>query len=123
MPARIAYFISPHGFGHAARAAAVMAALRQRDPAIHFDVFTTVPAWFFDQSVRGGFTHYAVLTDIGLAQKDSLREDLTETVRRLAAFIPFDPALVARLAGQVRQQDCRLVLCDIAPLGLAVAQA
>ena len=32
-PMRVAYFITPHGFGHAARAAAIMVALQELDPA------------------------------------------------------------------------------------------
>ena len=43
----IAFFVTHHGFGHAARASAVMAALRQRDSAINFEIYTTVPQWFF----------------------------------------------------------------------------
>ena len=48
---RIAYFVTPHGFGHAARAAAVMVALQEIDPAIQFDIFTQVPRWFFQDSL------------------------------------------------------------------------
>jgi len=35
---RIAFFISPHGFGHAARAASVMEALVEINSAYHFDI-------------------------------------------------------------------------------------
>ncbi len=52
---RIAYFISPHGFGHAARAAAVMEATYEMDPAIRFEIFTQVPRWFFHDSLSGNF--------------------------------------------------------------------
>jgi len=37
---RIACFISPHGYGHAARAAAVMEALHLLDPGKEFEIFT-----------------------------------------------------------------------------------
>jgi hypothetical protein len=39
--------------------------------------------------------------------------------------LPFDQALVERLAAQLNQLQpaCRLVICDIAPLGIAVAHA
>jgi hypothetical protein len=47
---RIAYFVSPHGFGHAARAAAVMEALSEIDTGVQFEIFTTVPFWFFRDS-------------------------------------------------------------------------
>ena len=48
---RIAVFISPHGYGHASRAAAVMAALADLDAAVEFEIFTTVPPWFFRDSL------------------------------------------------------------------------
>jgi len=37
---RIAYFISSHGFGHAARAAAVMETLSESNPGVRFEIFT-----------------------------------------------------------------------------------
>jgi UDP:flavonoid glycosyltransferase YjiC (YdhE family) len=123
LPLTLAYFISPHGYGHAARASAVMTALRRQNPTAHFEIFTRVPRWFFEDSLAGPFGYHETLTDIGLAQRDSLREDLPETIRRLAAFLPFNPSQVEALAGQVNRLNCRLVLCDISPLGLAVAKA
>ena len=62
----IAYFVSPHGFGHAARAAAVMSALRRRRPDLELHVFTTVPRWFFDDSLGAvPFSYYPLATDVG----------------------------------------------------------
>jgi len=119
---RIAYFVSPHGFGHAARSTAVMAALQRRMPGVAFELFTRVPEWFFADSHLEGLTYHDCLTDIGLVQTSPLHEDLDETVRRLAEFLPFNSARLDALAGCVAQQDCELVLCDISPLGIAVAQ-
>jgi hypothetical protein len=120
---RLAYFISAHGYGHASRAAAVMAALRQLEPALHFEIFSQIPAVFFKESLDDGFTYHRLLTDIGVVQKNSLAEDLPETVRRLDRFLPFDPELVQRLARRLTNLACRSILCDIAPLGIAVARA
>ncbi len=119
----IACFVSPHGFGHAARAAAVMSALQAKSPGLHFDIFTTVPRWFFQDSLTGPFTYHSALTDIGLVQKSSLEEEIPATIRRLREFMPFGTDLVAGLASRVSRLGCRLILCDIAPLGIAVAQA
>lgn len=121
-PVRIAFFISPHGYGHAARAAAVMEAIHHLDPAVSFEIYTRVPNWFFTDSLAGTFTYHPLLTDIGLAQKSSLAEDLPETIRQLDRFLPFEQAQIERLAQQVTNAHCRLVVCDIAPMGLAVAQ-
>jgi hypothetical protein len=119
----VACFISPHGYGHAARAAAVMEALRALDPAFQFEIYTQVPEWFFQNSLSGSFRYHALLTDVGLAQKNSLVEDLPATLTRLGQLFPFDRAAIQALAEQVVAQGCRLVLCDIAPMGIAVAQA
>jgi hypothetical protein len=119
---RIAYFVSPHGFGHASRASAVMAAIHQLRPTIHFEIFTRVPHWFFQDSLPGSFGYHPLLTDIGLAQKTSLVEDLPETLRQLDRFLPFDAAQIREIAGQVKQLGCQLLVCDIAPMGIAVAR-
>lgn len=117
----IAWFITPHGFGHAARSAAAMLALEKR-LTVHFHIYTQVPEWFFRESLIQNFTYHNCLTDIGLAQHTSLDEDLPETLRRLEKFYPFNPTVVSDLADNVKSHGCRLVICDIAPLGIAVAQ-
>ncbi|RMF03102.1 MAG: hypothetical protein D6768_06705 [Chloroflexi bacterium] len=120
---KIACFVTPHGYGHAARAAAVMSALHELTPDVQFEIFTRVPDWFFAESVAAPFNYHPVLTDLGLVQRNSLREDIPATLRALADFLPFDPALVEQLAGQLTKSGCGLVLCDISPLGIAVARA
>jgi hypothetical protein len=119
---RIAYFITPHGYGHAARASAVMAALHELDPSSRFEIFTQVPRWFFEQSLAEDFGYHPLLTDIGLVQKTPLLEDLPKTVRRLEALLPFDASLIRDLADLAHRLECQLVICDIAPMGIAVAR-
>ena len=130
---RLAYFVTPHGFGHAARACAVIEALglgsiepvgtiEPRLP-LAVELFTTVPEWFFAASLRVPFGYHAVRTDVGLAQRDAMDEDLTATVRELDAFLPWPAKLVDGLAATVRERGCEAVLCDVAPLGIAVAHA
>jgi len=121
-PQSIAWFITPHGFGHAARATAVMLAL-QKLGQFNFHIFTQSPAWFFHESHLTDFTYHTCLTDIGLVQKTSLDEDLPGSLHRLESFYPLDPSVVVNLAEQVKRLECRLIVCDIAPLGIAVAQA
>lgn len=119
----LAYFISPHGFGHAARAAAVMNALAAREPRLHFHLFTRVPRWFFAESLRASFTYHACLTDIGLAQENALKENLPQTLRHLKEFLPFEQSLISNLSNRIARLKCRAVFCDIAPLGIVVARA
>ncbi|MFZ0242296.1 MAG: hypothetical protein WAL90_11685 [Desulfobacterales bacterium] len=119
---RIACFISPHGFGHAARAAATMEAAGRRLAPCRFEIFTTVPAWFFEDSLSVPFRWHPVASDIGLVQKNAFSEDIAHTLTLLNAFLPFSPAVVDDLAQKIRRMACHLILCDIAPLGIAVSR-
>ena len=119
----IAYFISPHGFGHAARACAVMASLVNIDPSIHLHIFTTVPKWFFVDSLSTNLEYHPLLTDIGLVQTSPFVADIPETERQLNQLLPYDPKVVYSAAQTLLEKGCRLVICDIAPLGIAVAEA
>lgn len=121
-PVTIACFISPHGFGHAARASAVLQALLARFPALTIDLFTQVPPWFFELTLTGHFNYHSLLTDIGMAQKNSLTEDAAETARRLDEFLPFTADRLQPVVAQLQALDCRLALCDISPLGIAAAR-
>jgi hypothetical protein len=123
IPTTIAYFITPHGFGHASRAAAVMAALSELIPGLRFELFTTCPQWIFKESLETDFGYHPTRSDIGLVQTSPLSEDLAATCRQLDQTLPFDQTLVDDLAETIRKMNCRLVICDIAPLGIVAAGA
>jgi len=118
----IAYFVSAHGFGHATRAAAVMAAVHALDPNICFDIFTAAPEFVLQDSLSGPFVTHHAITDVGLAQRTALVEDPAATLARLDDFLPFDAFLLRSWADWLGRLSCELVICDIAPLGLAVAE-
>ena len=123
MPVKsVAYFISSHGFGHAARAAAVMQAIAEYDPSVQFEIFTAVPSWFFQDSLSTPFNYHHLLTDFGLAQKTPFESDLGDTLRNLDAFYPIAQTRLADISKTIRQLECRLIICDIAPMGLLVAE-
>jgi len=118
---QIAYFVSPHGFGHAARASAVISALQDRMPELAVDLFSRTPPWFFKDSLRGPYAYQELLTDIGLVQENPMVEDLDATIEKLDDFLRFDAELIDRLAQKLKLDGCRLIVCDISPLGIAVA--
>lgn len=119
----IAYFVSAHGLGHAARAAAVMQALHDLRPDLGCEIFTAAPSWFFQESLTGPWRCHHLAADVGLVQIDSLHEDWPASLAALDALYPLDAGLVQALAQQIQALGCELVLCDIAPLGIAVAVA
>lgn len=117
----IAAFVSPHGFGHAARSSAVLAAAHRRGGA-HAHLFTTAPRWFFEESLTD-FTYHEAIVDVGFRQKSALVFDGSATVASLRRLVPYDEETIDRLAAQVVEAGCSVVLCDIAPMGVAVAEA
>ena len=115
---QIACFITPHGFGHATRMTAVLEALQRKIPNLHPQLFSTVPESLFAETLNT-FNYHPLACDIGLIQKNGLHADLPATITRLQEFLPFENSLLNSLAEKI--QGCSLVLCDIAPLGIAVA--
>jgi len=119
---RIGCFISPHGFGHAARTAGVLEAIHQLKPNCCFEIFSSIPSWFFQESLTVSYTYHSIDTDVGLVQKSPFQVDLEQTIKSLNKFLPFDPSLVDNLSHLIAWQQCDLIICDIAPLGIAVAR-
>lgn len=118
---RIAYFISPHGFGHASRACSIMIELTKIYPEIRFEIFTKVPKWFFQDSLVANFGYHPFLTDVGLVQESPLKENLDETIKALSGFFPFRKSIIKNLSEKVKKLKCKIIICDISPLGIAVA--
>lgn len=116
----LAAFVSPHGFGHAARTSAILAAAHRRSGA-RVQLFTSAPRWFFEESIAGIFDYHFVESDVGFRQKSALHVDLPATIEALGSHLPFDEALVDRLTERVTEAKCHAVLCDISALGIAVA--
>ncbi|MDH4317250.1 MAG: hypothetical protein OEV64_02565 [Desulfobulbaceae bacterium] len=112
--------ITPHGFGHAARACAVMEALALLIP-IRLTIITMVPIWFFKESLLFDFIYLPFNADIGLSQKSSLEIDFPATLQALKSFYPPTESNLTKLRKHIRGSD--LVLCDISPLGLIAAKA
>ena len=121
-PLSIAYVISPHGFGHAARASAVMAAVHKQKPSVRFEIFTTIPELFFEESISGPFHCHSFFTDIGLVQKSAFEEDIRKTAEELDRFLPFSRSIVGNLSSTLVRLNCSLVVCDIAAMGIAAAK-
>ena len=119
--ARVAYFVSPHGFGHAARACAVVAEMVHLRPGVRFDLFTEVPEWFFADSLPECYVYHRLSSDVGMVQLSPFLEDLDATVDRLDLSPLADSSTVEAIARDLRTHDFGLVVCDIAPLGLAAA--
>jgi hypothetical protein len=118
----VAFFVTPHGFGHAARACAVIGALARHRPGLRFHIFTTVPRWFFSESLPDCFEYHPCASDVGLVQVSPLEEDLEATLEALDRAPWRDPETVATLTRRLVDLGCSLVIADISPLGLRLAR-
>ena len=119
----VAAFISPHGFGHAARCVATLQALRAIRPSARFEIFTGVPRWFFEDSLEPPFGYHEVVVDVGMVQKTALKENTDATVTALDRFLPFQDDNLEALARALDTLGTKAVVADISPLGLAAAEA
>ena len=120
----LACFISDHGFGHASRALAVLAELREHRSDLHFRIFSSVPYWFLAENLDPQiFDQHEIVVDVGLAQTDPFQHDLGATLNRLDEFLPFREITLNPIVEILRQTGCTAALCDISPLGIAAAKA
>ncbi len=117
---KVAYFITPHGFGHASRACAVMNAVNKTLPNVAFEIFTEVPIELFQESLGSFFSYNSLLTDIGLVQKSPFEEDIPQTIEKLNNFLPFSDSLIENVSQKIK--DCNLVICDVCAMGIVVAK-
>jgi len=112
---RVALVCSAHGLGHVARQLALGSALVERGAAV--TVVTAAPPGL----VRAGLPGARVLpwtVDVGIAQRDSVTEDIAETRRRLASVA--SEAAIDRLSKALQGFD--RVVVDTAPTALEAAR-
>lgn len=123
-PPVLACFITSHGFGHATRTLAVLDALRHLLPEVRYHLFARLPRSFLTENLPAeSFELHETDTDVGLVQNTPFRHDLSATLARLDAFLPFASETLAPLAHRLRESGCDAVLCDVSPLGIAAARA
>lgn len=119
----LAFYISGHGFGHAARSTQLIAEIRRREPSLRVVVRTDAPAWFLRTSLDADVRVVPGPTDTGVVQPDSLTIDEVATAARAAAFYREFDTHVASEAAFLRQEHATLVVADIPPVAFASAAA
>ena len=116
----LGFFVTSHGFGHAARVCAIIEKLSE-NPHYKFFIFTQVPKWFFENSLRIQFDYHSIKTDVGLIQTDPFFEDMHLTIDELDRFFPFRPELIKNTEKLIRQLEIDLIISDISPLGIYIS--
>ena len=117
----LVFYISGHGFGHAARDLEVINAILQRRPDARIVVRSSVPQWFLEASAIGPIEIQRAETDPGAVQIDSLHLDEDQTARRAAGFYRDFDRRVRHEAAALRGLGATVVVGDIPPLAFAAA--
>lgn len=113
----IAFYISGHGFGHAARQGAIIRELAAQK--IKVFVRTPTPQKFFNFA---GVDYVSNRYDIGLIQPDSLTVDVPATFAWYKNFLKEQPELIAQEVAFIRENKVRLIVSDMPPIAFEIAQ-
>jgi hypothetical protein len=115
----IAWFVSPHGLGHATRTARILEELSADVPV---RVVSRLPDWFWTEQIPSRCVRVDGVFDAGCVQKSTWEIDEAASVAAATAVWKESDALSDRLARELVEWGTRLVVCDIAPLPLIAAR-
>ena len=118
---RLAYYITPHGFGHAIRSLEVANQLLLRAPELEIIIVSTIPEFLLNQNLQRSLSVRARQLDIGLVQQDSLRFDLSATLKGLHLLHAHRTHLVSEETNFLETSGIQAVICDIPFLPFAAA--
>ena len=115
------FYISAHGFGHAARDVELIRTLLPRRSDLRIVVRTAARRSLFDPVVGDRVAVEAIEADTGLTQIDSLRIDAEASARDAARFYATFDARADREAAALQTSRADLVVGDIPPLAFEAA--
>ena len=116
--------ITNHGFGHATRAASVVATVQQLRPDIDIVLATTAPQWLLRSYIQPDrVTYRSVAFDIGVLQSDSMTMDKVATLEKLKWIRAHQDEVLASEIEFIQTTGVDLILGDIPPLVTQLAKA
>jgi len=113
--------MTPHGYGHVAMTAPVIAELRRRRPDLRLTVQTTLPEDWLRSRIDPPFTLCSDTPDFGARMVDALQVDMARTLADYTALHGDLAAEVSRQAERLRGLQPDLVLSNISYVALAAA--
>ncbi len=115
--------LSPHGFGHAAMTAPVIAQLRRRLPSLRLTIQTgpSVPRDFLESRYGTDFILVHEIPDFGLSMLSATKIDEAASAKRYQSLHAHWPLVVAAEAERLRQAAPDLVLANVPYVTMAAA--
>jgi len=121
--ADLVFYVSGHGFGHATRSAALIAALRRMSPdPLRIHVRSKAPRWIFEER-DPHVTCSTAAIDPGMIQRGALDIDLEATIQAHEQFTRTWETRLDQEAELLRRMAPRVVVSDIPPLAIGAAAA
>jgi hypothetical protein len=120
-PITIAYYATPHGFGHAVRAIEVIRHLFLADPSIRVILVSDFPDYLVEECLGRPIPFRRRRLDVGLVQKDSLRFDLDATLLELMKLRRDSEALVREEMRFFQTQGVHAIVSDVSYIPFAAA--
>ncbi len=109
----IAYYITPHGFGHAVRSLEIVRCLLNLKPNIEVLLITDIPASLVEENTGRELKMRKTRLDIGLYQYDSIRFDLGKTLSALLDLKSQSGRIIREESAFLKEQRIDAVICDI----------
>ena len=117
----VAYYISGHGYGHAVRSSAIIAACARQNPFLFFHIRTTAPKWLFQLSLHSNYLYHAVENDVGTVNPTFDRVDIPATLAALDSFFEKEEYFLQQEVKFLRKNNIQLVVGDIPACAFAAA--
>ncbi|MCR6632178.1 MAG: hypothetical protein NVV74_20190 [Magnetospirillum sp.] len=114
--------LSPHGYGHAAMTAPLVAELRRRRPHLRLTIQTALPKDFL-ATRYGDFDYVGEIPDIGFRMKSALKVDVPASARFYIDQHADFAAVVGREAERLGAAKPDLVLANVPYVTVAAAAA
>ncbi len=111
---RLAYYITPHGFGHAVRSLEVIRHLVTSDPGLRVHIVSDLPDFLIRENVGVSVPMTRKRLDVGLVQQDSLRFDLATTVEAVSALRDNEKTIAENECRFLREERIDAVVSDVA---------
>lgn len=119
----IAYYITPHGFGHAIRSLEIIREMYRLAPQLEVVLISTIPEWLVALNVGRTLPMRRVTLDIGVIQQDNVRMDLPGTLEALLRLKQRANSLLETETRFLREEKVRGVVSDVAFLPFLSARA
>ncbi|MGC9195646.1 MAG: hypothetical protein ACP5IL_09355 [Syntrophobacteraceae bacterium] len=117
----IAYYITPHGFGHAVRSLEILRRLIELGPDIEPIIVSDLPVGLVAQNLGILPPLRRIRLDVGLCQYDSIRFDLEKSLELLSSLIAESQNIIEREVAFLRRERIKLVVSDVAWLPFEAA--